>query len=151
FLSSIGAPEYLQGFREGLRDSGYIEGQNVILELRFTDGNNDRLPELAAQLVELPVDIIVAEGSPAIAATKALTTTIPIVFGGAGDPVSTGLVDSLNRPGGNVTGIANLTAQLNGKRLELLKEGIPGLSAVAYLWDPTVPQGPVNWKQIQVA
>jgi putative ABC transport system substrate-binding protein len=141
----------MQGFREGLRDLGYIEGQNFILELRVTDGNNERLPELAGQLVQLPVDVILAEGSPAIAASKDATATIPIVFGGAGDPVSTGFVDSLNRPGGNITGIANLTAQLNGKRLELLTECLPGLSTVGYLWDPTVPQGPVNWQDIQVA
>ncbi len=119
-------------FQEALRDIGYVEGQNVAMEYRAAEGKEDRLPELAAELVRLKVDIIVAPGTAAQAAKKA-TTTVPIVYIGGGDPVAMGLVSSLARPGGNVTGVATLSQEITGKRLELLKESFPKVSRVAVL------------------
>jgi len=144
-------PGRFEAFQSGLRELGYAEGQNLIFEVRTTQGDPDRLPALAMDLAQLPVDVMVAVGSEAIEAAKLASNTIPIVFAIASDPVSTGLVDSLARPGGNVTGLASLAAQLSGKRLELLKESVPGLSSVAYLWDPGAPSGPLNWKQTETA
>ena len=129
----------IEPFRQGLREMGYVEGQNLAIEWRLADDQVEQLPELAASLVRLPVDLIVAVATPAIVAAKRATSTIPIVFPLAGDPVGLGLVDSLARPGGNVTGLANLAPELNAKRLELLKEIVPGLARVAYLWVPAVP------------
>ena len=119
--------------RLALRERGYIEGQNIAIEYRYAEGNRDRLPELVAELVRLKVDIIVvAGGDRAIQAAKNATKTIPIVMTGRGaDPVAAGLVDSLARPGGNVTGVTNLGRDLGGKRLELLKEAVPKLARVA--------------------
>ena len=110
-----------EAFRQGLRELGYVDGKNIIIEWRFAKGNADLLPELAAELVRLKVDVIVASATRAIQAAKQATKTIPIVFPTAGDPVAYGLVDSLARPGGNVTGLSNLALDLSGKRLELLK------------------------------
>jgi ABC-type uncharacterized transport system substrate-binding protein len=131
-----------EGLRLALRELGYIEGQNIVFEYRYGEGKIDRGPELAAELVRLKVDIIVvATGDPWIRAAKNATRTIPIVMMGQGsDPVKAGLVESLARPGGNVTGITNLTRELGGKRLELLKEAVPKLSRVAVLYDPALPQ-----------
>ena len=127
--------------RLALRELGYIEGQNIAIEYRYSEGKNDRLPELAAELVRLKVDIIVAGGVPLIRAAKNATKTIPIVMVGQGsDPVEAGLVDSLARPGGNVTGLTNLGRELGGKRLELLKEAVPKVARVAVLHDPAVGQ-----------
>ena len=130
-----------EGIRLALRERGYIEGQNIAFEYRYAEGKLDRLPELAAELVRLKVDIIVvAGGIQAIQAAKNATKTIPIVMVGAGtDPVEAGLVESLARPGGNVTGITNLSGELGGKRLELLKEAVPKLARVAVLYDPSAP------------
>ena len=130
-----------EAIRQALRELGYIEGQNIAIEYRYAEGKVDRLPELAAELVRLKVDIIVvAGGDPFIRAAKNATKTIPIVMVGQGsDPVAVGLVDSLARPGGNVTGITNLTRELGGKRLELFKEAVPQLTRVAVLYDPAVP------------
>ena len=127
--------------RLALRELGYIEGQNIAIEYRYAEGKLDRLPELAAELVRLKVDIIVvAGGTGPIRAAKNATKTIPIVMVGAGaDPVEAGLVESLARPGGNVTGLTNLTRELGGKRLELLKEAVPKLARVAVLYDPATP------------
>src|SRR5262245_8780393 len=127
-----------EGIRLALRERGYIEGQNIAIEYRYAEGKNDRLPGLAAELVRLKVDIIVvAAGDVTIQAAKNATKTIPIVMTGQGsDPVRFGHVESLARPGGNVTGITNLTRELGGKRLELLKEAVPKLSRVAVLYDP---------------
>jgi putative ABC transport system substrate-binding protein len=124
-----------------LRELGYVEGQNIATEYRYADGKLDRLPELAAELVRLKVDIIVvAGGEPDVRAAKNATKTIPIVMVGAGrDPVRAGLVESLARPGGNVTGITNLGRELGGKRLELLKEAVTKVTRVAVLYDPTIP------------
>ena len=120
---------------------GYVEGQNIAIEYRYAEGKRDRLPELAAELVRLKVDIIVvAGGTHRIRAAKNATKTIPIVMAGAGiDPVEAGLVESLARPGGNVTGLTNLSRELGGKRLELLKEAVPKLARVAVLYDPATP------------
>ena len=135
----------IEGLLRGLRERGYVEGQNIVIEYRFSEGRNDRLPELAAELVDLKVDLIVASGSPASLAAKRATSTIPIVMGSlAADPVETGLIVSLARPGGNVTGMTEMAAQLSGKRLELLKETMPGLARVAVFWNPPNPAyGPV--------
>src|SRR5262245_2981585 len=131
-----------EGIRLALRELGYIEGQNIAIEYRYGDGRRGRAPELAAELVRLKVDIIVvATGDQWIRAAKNATRTIPIVMTGAGDdPVAAGHVESLARPGGNVTGITNLTRELGGKRLELLKEAVRKLSRVAVLYDPAPPQ-----------
>jgi putative tryptophan/tyrosine transport system substrate-binding protein len=131
-----------EGLRLALRELGYIEGQNIAIEYRYAEGKQDRSPELAAELVRLKVDIIVvATGDRYIRAAKNATRTIPIVMMGQGsDPVKAGVVESLARPGGNVTGITNLTRELGGKRLELLKEAVPKLSRVAVLYDPALPQ-----------
>jgi ABC-type uncharacterized transport system substrate-binding protein len=132
-----------EGIRLALRELGYIEGQNIAIEYRYAEGKVDRAPELAAELVRLKVDIIVvASGDQWIRAAKNATKTIPIVMTGLGsDPVRAGFVESLARPGGNVTGFTNLTRELGGKRLELLKEAVPKLSRVAVLYDPANPQG----------
>jgi len=130
-----------EGIRQGLRERGHIVGQNIAIEYRYAEGKRDRYPELAAELVRLKVDIIVVAGGVIpIQAAKKATKTIPIVMTGVGaDPVETGLVESLARPGGNVTGITNLSVDLGGKRLELLKEAVPKLARVVVLYDPAVP------------
>jgi putative tryptophan/tyrosine transport system substrate-binding protein len=128
-----------EGIRLALRELGYIEGQNITIEYRYTDGKRDRYPELLAELVRLKVDIVVvAGGTRPIRAAKNATKTIPIVMMGQGlDPVKEGLVESLARPGGNVTGLTALTTELGGKRFELLKEAVRKLARVAVLYDPT--------------
>src|SRR5207249_4497422 len=130
-----------EGIQLALRELGYIEGQNIAIEYRYAEGKLDRLPELAAELVRLKVDIIVVAGGVIpIRAAKNATKTIPIVMVGTGlDPVTAGLVESLARPGGNVTGVTNLGRELGGKRLELLKEAVPKLARVAVLYDPINP------------
>jgi putative ABC transport system substrate-binding protein len=135
----------IEGFLQGLRDHGYVEGQNIVIEYRFSADRNDRLPELAAELVALKVDLIVASGSPASFAAKQVTDAIPIVMGSLNaDPVATGLIASLARPGGNITGITEMAPQLSGKRLQLLKETVPSLSRVAVFWNPLNPAyGPI--------
>ena len=138
-----------EAIRLALRERGYVEGQNIATEYRYAEGKRDRLPELAAELVRLKVDIIVvAGGDPPIRAAKNATKMIPIVMVGAGlDPVEAGLVESLARPGGNVTGVTNLATGLAGKRLELLKEAVPKLARVAVLYDPGNPTGVLNVKE----
>jgi putative tryptophan/tyrosine transport system substrate-binding protein len=135
----------IEALLQGLHEHGYVEGQNLLIEYRFSDDRNERLPELAAELVDLKVDLIVASGSPASFAAKQATDTIPIVMGSlAANPVETGLIVSLARPGGNVTGIAEMGSQLSGKWLELLKETVPGLARVAVFWNPPNPAyGPI--------
>ena len=120
-------------FRQGLRDLGYIEGKNILLELRYVEGKSERTPTLVAELVQLRVDLLVLETQPTIRAAKQATKTIPIVMVTTQDPVAAGYIDSLARPGGNITGLTRLTRELSGKRLELLKEVLPGLSRVAAL------------------
>jgi putative ABC transport system substrate-binding protein len=126
----------LEAFFQGLRDLGYVEGRNVVIEYRYAEGKSERYPALAAELVAHKVDVIVAANILAALAAKQATRTFPIVFVGAGDPVTSGLVTSLARPGGNVTGLSSLAPELVGKRLELLKQAIPGITRVAVLWQP---------------
>ncbi len=147
--ASADAPR-LEAFRQGLRDLGYIEGQNLIIEYRHEAGGFERLPDLAAELVRLKIDVLVAVTTNAALAAKKTTGTIPIVFMGVTDPVTAELVDSLARPGGNSTGITNMAAILTGKRLELLKETIPKVSRVAVLWDPQAPGSTPQWKESQL-
>ena len=125
-----------EAFVEGLRDLGYVEGRNVMIEYRYAEGKLERFPALAAELVALKVEVIVALPTPAAQAAKQVTNTIPIVFAGSGDPVANGLVTSLARPGGNVTGLSGLGPELVGKCLEQLKQAVPGVSRVAVLWQP---------------
>jgi putative ABC transport system substrate-binding protein len=124
-------------FIEGLRDLGYVEGQNITIDFRSSEGKYERLPDLAAELVRLKVDVIVAPANENIVAAKQATRTIPIVMAGSGDPVGSGLVASLARPGGNVTGLSISAPGLAGKQLQLLKEIVPRVSKVAVLWNPT--------------
>jgi putative ABC transport system substrate-binding protein len=124
---------FIEAFRQGLRELGYIEGKNVVLEIRGGEANFDRIADLAAELVRLKVDIIVAEAGPAVIAAKKATSTIPIVLRVGIDPVEAGCVDSLAYPGGNITGIASITARLSGKRFELLAEAVPGAQRIAVL------------------
>jgi putative tryptophan/tyrosine transport system substrate-binding protein len=124
----------LEAFREGLQGFGYIDGKNIIIEYRYAEGNLDRLPDLAAELVHLKVDLIVASGDPSVLAAKQATKTIPVVFVATSDPVADGFVTSLARPGGNATGTSNLYPELSAKRLELLKETLPKISRLAILF-----------------
>ena len=137
-----------QAFRQGLHDLGWVEGKNISIEYRYAEGRTDRLPDLAADLVRLKADIIVAAvGTDALAAQKA-TRAIPIVVASMGDP--SGLVESLARPGGNITGLSQMVLELVGKRLELLKEIVPKLSRVAVLWNPQGQISTLSWKEIQL-
>jgi len=138
-----------EAIRLALRERGHIEGQNIASDYRYAEGKRDRLPELAAELVRLKVDIIVVAGGPIpVQAAKNATKTIPIVMmGGGSDPVEAGHVESLARPGSNVTGITNLSRELGGKRLELLKEAVPKLARVAVLYDPAAPTNVVDVKE----
>jgi putative ABC transport system substrate-binding protein len=139
FLSRTSAPTpttpYPSGdaFRQGLRDLGYIEGKNILIEYRYAEGSLARIPSLVAELMQLKVDVLVSATFQAIRAAKQATKTIPIVMITTADPVATGLIDSLARPGGNITGVTRLTRELSGKRLELLKEAVPGISHVGVL------------------
>jgi len=126
-------------FREGLRAAGYSEGRDVLIEWRSADGNYDRVAELVADLVQRKVDVIVVQSTLAAQAVKRATSTIPIVMTSPGDPVGSGLVANLAHPGGNVTGLSSMVAELSSKRLQLLKETIPGLTRVAVLWNPDTP------------
>jgi len=132
-------PGLLEAFRDGLRDLGYIEGKTVAIEWRFAEGRNERLAALADALVRLKVDVIFAVNTPAAQAAKKATTSIPIVIARLADPVGTGLVPSISRPGGNITGLSSITDEVAVKRLEFLKEILPGLSRVAALWNAGNP------------
>ena len=134
--STSADPSILDAFREGLREFGYVEGRNIAIASRWAEGKYDRLPGLAAQLVGLKVDIIVATAVPAIRAAKEATRTIPIIMAVVVDPMATGLVASLARPGGNITGLSSMAPQITGKQLEMLKEVVPKASLVAVLWNP---------------
>ncbi len=139
-----------EAFLQGLRELGYMEGQNIIIYHRSAEGKRDRLPALAAELVRLKVDVIVALSPPTARAAKNTTTTIPIVMRSTSDPVRSGFVASLARPGGNITGLWSISGELIGKRLELLKEVVPGLSRVAVLWKSGRRSG-VRFKKTEVA
>ena len=137
-------------FRREFRELGYVEGKNIAFEYRYAEDKLDRLPALADELVRLKVDVLVTPATPAALAAKNATRTIPIVFFSVADPVAAGLVDSLARPGGNITGFTNIAAVLAGKRLELLKETVPKLSRVAVLWNPQNPGSAQQWKESQL-
>ncbi|HXK30570.1 MAG TPA: ABC transporter substrate-binding protein [Candidatus Binatia bacterium] len=141
----------LEPFRQGLRARGYVERQNIAIEYRYTDGKYELLPEFAAELVRLKVDVLVAVTTNAALAAKNATSTIPIVFLGVSDPIAAGLIDSLPHPGGNITGLTNIAPVLSGKRLELIKETVPKLSRVAVLWDPKNPGSTPQWNESQLA
>ena len=143
--------DLLEAFRRGLLELGYTEGQNIIIEYRWAEGRYDRFPALVSDLVRIKVDAIVTAGTPGALAAKQATKTIPIVMAVAGDAVGAGLVDSLARPGGNVTGSTTIVQELEGKRLELLKEVVPRLSRVAFLANPTNPLSPIVLKQTRLA
>ena len=146
----VGDSTRIEAIRLALRERGYIEGQNIAIEYRFAEGKRDRLPELAAELVRLKVDIIVAAGGRGpIQAAKNATKTVPIVMMGlAADPVETGFVESLARPGGNITGLTTLSRELGGKRLELLKEAVTKVARIAVLYDPATQQAVVEVKEV---
>jgi putative ABC transport system substrate-binding protein len=136
---------------DGLRERGYIEGRNIVFERRFSESKAERFPEFAAEMVRLKADIIIVTTTPAAFAAKNATQTIPIIIPTALDPVGTGLVASLARPGGNITGLSSLAPELSGKRLELLKEVVPGMTRVAVLWNPANPANASVWKETQAA
>jgi ABC-type uncharacterized transport system substrate-binding protein len=140
--SASGYASRIEAFRHGLRDLGYVEGRTITLEYRFADGQANRLPALVAELVQLSVDVLVVDGTTAIRPAQHATKTIPIVMTVSGDPVGEGLVASLARPGGNITGLSSRAPEVSGKRLELLKEAVPTLARVAALWHRDAPAGP---------
>ena len=154
YLSGTGDPTnpepQVEAFRQGLRDLGYVEGKNILVEYRYAEGKPDRIPSLVAELVQLKVDVLVATAPPAIRAAKQATKTIPIVMVTTQDPVATGLVDSLARPGGNITGLTRLTRDLSGKRLELLKEVVPRISRVGVLWDADAATATTAFKDMRL-
>ena len=154
-LSPSGDPStpgpQVAGFRQGLRDLGYIEEKNILVEYRYIEGKLDRAPSLVAELVQLKVDVLVIGTLVAIRAAKDATKTIPIVMMIVDDPVALGIVDSLARPGGNITGFTRLTRELSGKRLELLKEAVPGMSRVGVLWDADAPGPAISFKEYEAA
>ena len=152
---SLGSPStnlgYREAFLQGLRELGYVEGKNIVIEYRYPEGKPDRLPALAAELVRLKVDVIITSGPSVTRAAKEATVTIPIVMTNDNDPVGNGFVASLARPGGNITGLSNLGRELSGKRLELLKEIVPRLSRVAVLGTSTSPGNAQNLKEMELA
>jgi len=149
--SPSGSARLLDAFRQRLHELGHNEGQNIVIEYRFAEGKPERIPDLANELVRLKVDIIVVSGGTASSAAKGATRTIPIVMAAAADPVGTGLVSSLARPGGNITGLTTISAELSGKRLELLKETFPRVSVVAVVLNPKEPGSALALKEMEAA
>jgi putative ABC transport system substrate-binding protein len=149
FGSSSGASSSLEAFRKGLGELGYVEGRNIAIEYRWAEGKQERLASLASELIQIKVDIIMASGMSAVMAAKNATKTIPIIFAGAADPVAWGLINSLARPGGNVTGLSELAGrEIEGKRLEVLKDAVPKITRVAVVLDST---GRVDPRPLQAA
>lgn len=138
-------------FRDGLRELGYIEGQNIIIEYRWAEGKYERFPTLIRELIDLKVDVMVTAGTPAALAVKTAATSVPLVMAAVGDPVGTGIVASLKRPGGNITGLSGMAPDLEGKRLELLREFVPKLSRVAVFWNPANAFNPAAMMQARAA
>ncbi len=152
YLASDSLAPTRESFRQGLRDFGYIEGKTILIEWRFAEDRLDRTPELAAELVHLKLDVIVAGNALAAKSLKRATTTIPIVIAMyPGDPVADGVIKSFAHPGGNVTGVVPLSPELTGKRLEFLKETVPKLSRVAVMWNPDVAGTRAQWQETQTA
>jgi len=151
FGSPSANPARIEAFRQGMRELGYVEGKNIFIEWRSAEGNADRLPSLAAELVRLKVDVIVTNGPYSTRAAKAATVTIPIVMMRVGDPVGDGIVANLARPGGNITGLSSVAPELSGKRLELLKEIVPKLSRVAVLGSSTNPNTAGSLREVELA
>jgi putative tryptophan/tyrosine transport system substrate-binding protein len=149
-VPSIPGPN-VEAFRHGLKDLGYVEGKNIQIEFRYAEGKPDRIPSLVAELVQLKVDVLISGDEPTIRVAKQATKTIPIVMVSNLDPVASGLVDSLARPGGNITGISRLTRELSGKRLELLTEVVPGIARVGILWGSTSEGAKISFKEYQAA
>jgi len=147
---STNADRY-EEFRRGLRELGFVEGKNIVIDHRYAEGKLDRVPELAAELVREKIDLLVTPNATVAQTAKKLTAMIPIVIVGTGDPIGTGLVNSLAQPGTNVTGLASLQTELSGKRLELLKEAFPKITHVAVLWNPSSPTNAFSWKETQAA
>jgi putative tryptophan/tyrosine transport system substrate-binding protein len=145
--SSTAAGHVVEAFKQALRDLGYVEGKTVVFEFRYGEARAERLPELARELVGLKMDVIVAGADQGTAALKGQTQTIPIVMGNSSDPVGTGFVASLARPGRNITGLSTMSPELSGKRLELLRDAVPGLSRVAFLWNPDVRGNVLDYKE----
>jgi putative ABC transport system substrate-binding protein len=144
-------PARVEAFRQRLRELGYVEGKNILIEYRYAEGKREQLPDLVAELVRLKVDVIVTVGAPAAQAAKKASGTIPIVFAGASDPVGSGLVSSLARPGGNITGLSTFFPEMSGKQLELLKEIVPKISRVTVLGNATQPGNPQALREINIA
>jgi putative ABC transport system substrate-binding protein len=138
-------------FREGLRDFGYVEGRNVLIEYRWAEGKYDRFPALIGELLALKVAVIVTAGTPAALAVKKATTSVPLVMTAVGDPVGTGIVPSLSHPGGNITGLTAISTEMDAKRLELLREVVPSVSYIALLWNAASPLQVLAEKQVQAA
>lgn len=136
---------------DGLREHGYLDGQNVHVEFRYAEGQADRFPALVADLLGIPVDVIVASTSPAVVASKAATSSVPIVMVGVGDAIGPGLVESLSHPGGNVTGVTSFSPELSSKRLALIKEMVPNLDRVAVLWNMDNPVKALDWQETELA
>jgi putative ABC transport system substrate-binding protein len=141
----------VEAFRQGLKDLGYVERHSIFVERRSAKGNAERLPQMAAELVDKKVNLIVTAGTAQAQAIRQASTTIPIVLAISGDPVATGLAASLARPGGNVTGLSMISPDLSGKRLELLKEAAPNSSRVGVLWDGSVPENRLDFNTMQIA
>jgi putative tryptophan/tyrosine transport system substrate-binding protein len=140
----------LDAFRQGLRELGYVEGRNFMIEYRSADGRRERFPELATELVRLKVDVILTRGTPAVMAAKNATGTIPVVMAASGDPLLSGVVAGLARPGGNVTGLSAIVVEVTGKRLQLLREVVPGVSRIASLLDMGNPNNALQWKETEI-
>jgi putative ABC transport system substrate-binding protein len=153
FVGSASASSQLDAFRHGLRDLGYVEGKDVIVESRFAEGRSERLPELVAEVLRLRVDVLVVGSTPAALAAKRATTTVPIVFASLFDPVGAGIVSSLGRPGGNITGAAIGVggAGLAGKWVELLKEAVPAVSHIGVLWNSANPASAASRREVEAA
>jgi putative ABC transport system substrate-binding protein len=143
--------ELVAAFRQGLGDLGYIEGQNIVIEYRWAEGRYDRYPAFVAEAVRLKVDVIVTAGTPAALAAKEGTRTLPIVMAVIGDPIAAGVVSSVARPGGNITGSTSMTPEIDAKRLELLKEVVPGASRIAVLWNPANPNNRARIREMKAA
>jgi putative ABC transport system substrate-binding protein len=150
-VSPSAGARLLESFRQGLRELGYVEGQNILIDYRWADGRPDRFPALAAELTQLRVDAIVTYNNPAVAALQQATRTIPIIVANMGDPVGSGFVSSLARPGGNITGFSGLSEELSRKWVELLREAVPRVSRIAVLTVSQTPAADTQWREIQGA